>query len=242
MPVRNSQKFSILQGITNSKEVEFSIVAQRSRTLRFEMRDESGTILSPDVVKTVSRDFSPFAVHKILFTRDPLKTYNLYVFEGDKTVDQRLVGRGQRENSRLKIAVASCLNDFYPQHFKIWDALSGKNPEYLLMIGDNVYADSKSSGSSQITDPEIIWNRYVDARLRIPFYFQQKLIPTHGLWDDHDYGANNSNSTFQYKEASREIFDAFFAQDLSDDDWTLTFISWMAASFDRRIRSSPTSA
>jgi hypothetical protein len=218
--LRKSQKISILQGVTNSKEVEFSIVAQGNRPLRFEMRDETGTILEPEEIKTVTRDFSPFAVHKVLFARDPIKTYNLYVFEGEKIVDQRLVGMGQRESSKLRLAVVSCLNDFSSGHFKIWDALSGKNPEYLLMIGDNVYADYKGPSSPQSTNPEILWNRYVETRLKLPFYFKQKLIPTHGLWDDHDYGANNSNSNFTHKDASKEIFDAFFAQDLSEDDWT----------------------
>lgn len=220
LPFSKSSKISILQGVTNSKEVEFSVVAGNKRSLRFELRDETGEILQPEETRIVSRDFSPFMVHKILFARDPGKDYNLYVYEGEKVVDQRLVGRGQRESSKLRLGIVSCLNDYSSEHFKIWDALAAKNPEYLLMIGDNVYADYSGPSSPQATNPEILWNRYVETRMKLPFYFQQKLIPTHGLWDDHDYGANNSGATYPFKAASKEVFETFFAQDLSDDDWT----------------------
>ncbi len=219
-PLKKSSSISILQGLTNSKEVEFSIVALKKRLIRFEMRDEGGEIFLPEETKVISKDFSPFVVHKVLFIRDPQKIYNLYVYEGEKIVDQRLVGRGQRVSSKLKLAIVSCLNDFSKEHFKIWDALASKNPEYLLMIGDNVYADYKAPNSPLLTNPGTLWNRYVENRMTLPFYFQQKLIPTHGLWDDHDYGANNSNSSYPHKEASKEVFDAFFAQDLSTDDWS----------------------
>lgn len=220
LPSKRNDKLSILQGVTNSKEVEFSIVASKNRSLSFELRDELGEILSPAETKVIVKDFSDYAVHKAVFERDARKIYNLYIFEGQKIVDQRLVGRGQKENSKLRLAVVSCMNDFYSQHFKIWDTLARQNPEYLVMIGDNVYADVSSATTVQVTDPEVIWNRYVDARLSYPFFFQEKLIPTHAIWDDHDYGMNNADSTFKHKEASREVFEAFFAQDLSDDDWT----------------------
>lgn len=222
-PVKRTDKLSILQGLTNAKDVEFSVVSKKGMVLRFELRDEEGSILPPAETKIVSRDFSDYVVHKVVFERDQQKSFNLYVFEGEKIIDQRLVGRGQRVNSRLNVAVVSCMNDFYPQNFKIWDVLASKNPEYLLMIGDNVYTDIKNATTVQLTDPQILWNRYVDARLTYPFYFQQKLIPTHAMWDDHDYGANNSDSLFKHKEASKEVFEAFYAQDLSAENWTKSY-------------------
>jgi hypothetical protein len=220
LPQKRTDKLSILQGVTNTKEVEFSIVAPKNQALRLELRSSDGVILNPDETKIVTRPFSDYVVHKIVFTRDPLKEFNLYAFSGEKLIDQRLVGKGQKEVSKLRLVVASCLNDFYGDHFKIWDVLAQKNPEYLLLIGDNVYTDSSGRTKTQVTDPEIIWKRYVDTRLTLPLYFQQKLIPVHAVWDDHDYGINNGHSTFAHKEASKEVFEAFWAQDLSDDDWT----------------------
>jgi alkaline phosphatase D len=187
---------------------------------RFELRNAEGEILNPEELKTVTRDFSTYTLHKILFTRDPKKEYNLYVYEGEKIIDQRLVGKGQQAEARLNIAVASCMDDYLNQHYKIWDALARRNPEYLLLIGDNVYGDK--TGKDNYSDgatPETLWKRYLDVRLSLPLYFQEKLIPVHALWDDHDYGANNSGRDYKYKEESRAIFEAFMAQDLSDDEW-----------------------
>lgn len=221
--LKRTDKLSILQGITNTKEVEFSIVASKSAVLRFELRSAEGDIVAPDETRIVSRDFSNYVVHKAVFIRDQNKDYNLYVYQADKIIDQRLIGHGQREESKLRLAVTSCMSDHYSAHFKIWDVLASKNPEYLLMIGDNVYADASSITTSQATNPEIIWQRYIDTRLSLPVFFQEKLIPVHALWDDHDYGMNDADESYQYKLESKEIFDAFFAQDMSDDDFTKSF-------------------
>lgn len=223
LPSKRTDRLSILQGVTNSKEVEFSIVSRKDLKLRFELRSEEGEILAPDETKTVSNDASDYAVHKIVFVRDQNKDYNLYAFDGEKMVDQRLIGRGQRDVAKLKLAIVSCMNDYYTDHFGIWETLAKQNPEYLLMIGDNVYADQATKKATQATDPEIIWKRYVDVRLTLPFFFQQKLIPVHALWDDHDYGIDDGGADFRYKSESQNIFETFYAQALTDDDWTKSF-------------------
>lgn len=218
-PKRRTDKLSILQGVTNTKEVEFSIMAKKGRKLSFELRSAEGDIIRPDDLRVVERLSSEFSLHKVVFIRDPKKEYNLYAYEGNSIVDQRLVGKGQTNPSHLRMIVISCMADDHAKHFKIWETLASTNPQYLLMIGDNVYADMTATGKPQETNPNTLWDRYTDARLSFPLYFMEKLIPTHAVWDDHDFGKNNGNSDYTYKKESKEIFDAFFAQDLSDDDW-----------------------
>lgn len=219
-PRQRTDKLSIIQGITNTKEVEFNVLAPKNQSLRFELRDEKSEIISPDEVKVISRDFSEYAIHKMVFVRDKAKDYNFYAFEGDKIVDQRLIGRGQLSGAGLRLAVTSCMSDYYDEDFKIWDTLFSKAPEYLVMVGDNVYTDASSKMTKQVTNPEIIWNRYVETRLRLPVFFQQKLIPIHAIWDDHDLGENDGGKSFQHLKESQEIFLSFFAQDLSEDDYS----------------------
>lgn len=224
LPSKRTDKLSILQGVTNTNSVEFSILAPKGKTLRFELRTAEGEIIAPEEVKTVTRDFSQHELHKIIFTRDQKKDFNLYVFEGEKILDQRLIGKGPGEQNKLNVAVASCMDDYLSDHFGIWDAMARRNPDYLLLIGDNVYGDKSGKDSwKPEADPETLWKRYIDIRLTLPLYFQEKLIPVHALWDDHDYGANNSGGSYKHKEASKEIFEAFMAQDLSDDDWSKGF-------------------
>lgn len=221
LPQKRTDRLSILQGVTNTSSVEFSVLAPNALKPRFELRSAEGEILHPEEIKTVTREFSAHTLHKMIFTRDQKKDFNFYVFDGEKIVDQRLIGKGQQNQDKLNVAVASCMDDYLDRHFKIWDALAKRNPEYLLLIGDNVYGDKtgKESWVGDGADPETLWKRYVDVRLTLPLYFQEKLIPVHALWDDHDYGANNSGRDYKHKEESRAIFEAFMAQDISDDEW-----------------------
>jgi alkaline phosphatase D len=145
------------------------------------------------------------------------------VYENKKIIDQRLIGKGQLNESRLKIAVVSCMNDGFEKEFKIWNTLAQKNPEYVLMIGDNVYANRGPNGSHLSSTPENIWRRYTDIRLTLPFYFQEKLVPVHAVWDDNDYGPKDANESFEFKEESKDIFDTFFAQSISDEIYTKGF-------------------
>jgi alkaline phosphatase D len=216
-PKKRTDKLSILQGVTSAKEVEFSIVTPVGKVFKFEMRSAEGEILAPEEVKIVTRPFSPWAIHKVVFLRDQLKQFNLYVYENGKIIDQRLVGRGQLNQSRLNLAVLSCVNDSFEKNFKIWNVLATKNPEYILMLGDNVYATKDADGSLLSSNPENIWRRYTDVRLTIPFFFQEKLVPVHAVWDDNDYGMKDGDEAFEHKEASKDIFDAFYAQSLGDE-------------------------
>lgn len=220
LPSKRTDKLSIIQGVTNSKEVEFSIVAKKGRELRFELRSAEGEIIAPDEANIVFRDFSPFVVHKVVFVRDQNHDYNLYVFEGTNVIDQRLIGRGQRVSTKLKLAAVSNLNDFFEKDFVLWPLIQQKNPDYLLFLGNNVPVTYASKNSEAATDPEVIWKRYVDHRLTLPVYFQEKLIPIHAIWNDLDFGEKNGNEAFSFKNESKEIFDAFYAQSLTDDDWT----------------------
>ena len=220
LPKKRIDKLSILQGLTSAKEVEFSILAPKGKELNFELRSADGLIHKPEDEKIVSRPSSDWVIHKIAFLRDQSNDYNLYVFHAGKVIDQRLIGKGQIKQDRLKTAFISCMNDSYEKNFKIWNALSATNPEYVIFLGDNVYANRDDSGLPLASTPDNIWQRYTDTRLRLPFFFQEKLIPVHAIWDDNDYGPKDSGDDFEFKKESQEIFDAFYAQSLSDEVFT----------------------
>lgn len=223
LPARRTDKLSIVQGVTNAKEVEFSIVAPKGRELRFELRNDKGDVIAPDETTVLGRDFSAYVIHKVIFVREAGQDYNLYAFEGEQLVDQRLIGRGQANANELKMIAASCMDDSYKKEFAIWDVVAKKNPEYLLLIGDNVYADRSRAGETLLISSEDLWNRYLDVRLTLPLYYQEKLIPIHAVWDDHDYGRNNGASDFELKKESQEIFNAMWAQDLAEENYSKGF-------------------
>lgn len=77
------------------------------------------------------------------------------------------------------------------------------NFDLLLMLGDNHYGDT--------TDPALLRDYYHMLRTVTGF---EKLIrekPTYAIWDDHDFGPNNSDSTTQGKEDSLRVFQQWWA-------------------------------
>jgi alkaline phosphatase D len=79
-----------------------------------------------------------------------------------------------------------------------WDRLREERPALLLLLGDNVYADS--------TEPAI-QNAWHLAQRRVPqFAAVERVTPTLAIWDDHDFGANDSDGTLPGKERSLDVF------------------------------------
>ena len=92
-----------------------------------------------------------------------------------------------------RIAFGSCANQDKPQ--PIWTPILADAPDLFLFLGDNVYADTD--------DPAQLQASY-DTLGRIPGL--QKLLastPVMAIWDDHDYGPNNSDRLSPSREAAQ---------------------------------------
>jgi len=94
----------------------------------------------------------------------------------------------------------------YGSEFEIFNSIHQKNPDFMLWLGDNTYLR------------EVDWNsrtgflhRYTHTR-SLP-ELQPLLASTHhyAIWDDHDFGPNNSDGSFWLKETASEIFKLFWA-------------------------------
>ncbi|WKB81096.1 alkaline phosphatase D family protein [Cellulophaga lytica] len=93
----------------------------------------------------------------------------------------------------------------YGSDFDIFTAIHKKKPNFMLWLGDNTYLREPDWGSRTG-----IFHRYTHTR-SLP-ELQPLLASTHNyaIWDDHDYGPDNSNSSFPLKETSSEIFKLFW--------------------------------
>lgn len=76
-------------------------------------------------------------------------------------------------------------------------------PDLCLWLGDNVYADTKD-------DPGFIEACYAALAARPAFQVLRETVPYAAVWDDHDYGYNNSGKDYPLKRESRAIFRAFW--------------------------------
>ncbi len=111
----------------------------------------------------------------------------------------------------FKIAFGSCtyINDTpydrpgkaYGQSSSIFNSLLSDHPTAMIWGGDNVYfregdwetaADMAARYTHTRTDPNL--KKVLNT------------IPNYAVWDDHDFGPNDSNGSFQFKNESANVF------------------------------------
>jgi len=76
-----------------------------------------------------------------------------------------------------------------------------ENPDYLFMIGDNIYTHGKKRDSFNK-----MREKYLSFRKEPGFVSLVKNRPTLAVWDDHDMGPNDSDGTLEGKEQSLNSF------------------------------------
>jgi alkaline phosphatase D len=139
--------------------------------------------------------------------------YSLQVLGSDGTVrDARELRTLDAKKSRVRFAVASCMDDVYAnEQAGMWTDLLSRSPDLIFLIGDNVYADRPTIPGVG-TLPEVLWKRYAETRDLLAIFRAPLLVPILAVWDDNDYGANNGDRTYRFRNKSREVFESFFAQ------------------------------
>lgn len=103
------------------------------------------------------------------------------------------------ERGKLRIAFSSCAGRMPVDSAATFGEMSARADfDLLLMLGDNHYADS--------TDLERLRLYYTAHRQLAGFRELTARCPIYAIWDDHDYGPNDSDSTAEGKEQSLQAF------------------------------------
>jgi alkaline phosphatase D len=100
----------------------------------------------------------------------------------------------------------------------IFDTIAGRMatdglPHFMLWLGDNFYlrGPSKHLGiPAEYSTPEHMEIRYKDVRSQLQL--RRLFAATHhyAVWDDHDYGSDDSDRHFPLKDASLRLFQAYW--------------------------------
>ncbi len=98
------------------------------------------------------------------------------------------------------IAFGSCAEQWKPQ--PVLDQVISKHPDIFIYLGDNIYSDTYSMDTLRM-NYEVLANKPEFQRLK-------KAMPIYAIWDDHDFGWNDSGRHYPYKEESKQIFLDFF--------------------------------
>ncbi len=104
------------------------------------------------------------------------------------------------------VAFGSCLDQDKPA--PILRSVQAANPDLVLLLGDNIYADTLDMGKMR-ADYQTLADAPDFARLR-------STVPILATWDDHDYGANDAGAEFPARESSKEEFLRFFGSEEGD--------------------------
>ncbi|GAB4351046.1 MAG: alkaline phosphatase D family protein [Gammaproteobacteria bacterium] len=128
----------------------------------------------------------------------------------------------------------------YGGDYQIFEAIAAQKPDLMLWLGDTVYLREADTDS-----PWGIAERYRAMRAFPPL--QNLLRSTHhyAIWDDHDFGPNNSNTSYIFKPVSLELFQRYWANPsygLPETPGIFTRFSWHDVEFflldDRYHRNS----
>ncbi|MEO1436390.1 MAG: alkaline phosphatase D family protein [Bacteroidota bacterium] len=116
----------------------------------------------------------------------------------------------------FKIALGSCTyisdapfdrnGDPYGGDYQIFESIADQDPDLMFWLGDNTYY--RPADESTLTGM-----LYRNSHTRKTPEMQRLLATAHNyaIWDDHDYGPNDSDRSFIYKERAQEVFEYFWA-------------------------------
>ena len=209
----------ILQGPSNATTVTLSVVAPKALELTFAIIEDTTnplTTVRPVIAqKNTFSDRSTTAVHQMLI--EDLKPNSRYILEVvnsfGKTVDRRIFATANLGKKNARIAIASCLSDAYrDEQATMWRSVETQDPDLILLIGDNVYADTVMGRYVGPQNGEGLWKRYSETFGLLHLYKFKHLKPILAVWDDHDYGTNDGDRTNPYRLEALKVLQSFFPQ------------------------------
>ncbi|MCB0513144.1 MAG: alkaline phosphatase D family protein [Bacteroidetes bacterium] len=89
-------------------------------------------------------------------------------------------------------------------NLKILESMAQDSANYMLWLGDNIYyIFEKNSPKRQL-------KRNIQVRLNKKMSTFLNSKEQYAIWDDHDYGSNNSGADFKHKNSSLNVFQQFW--------------------------------
>ncbi|MBI4230250.1 MAG: alkaline phosphatase D family protein [Planctomycetes bacterium] len=99
---------------------------------------------------------------------------------------------------RLRIGITSCFDDREFPEARGYAALASLEPDFVLALGDNAYIDSTKVAAHRL--------RYRSLRSVAPLAALACHVPTLAVWDDHNFGKNDSGGWLPGKGAFLSCF------------------------------------
>lgn len=139
-------------------------------------------------------------------TPDTKYTYWIEGDGGDTTERSSVKTAPAESTRRAKIVFGSCYDD-HEHPLPIFASMRGESPDLLLLIGDNCYYSEPDWQTEHTMMLAQLRNRNNPS-----FRAFGANVPVLGIWDDHDFGPNDSDARFEGKDMSLRVFKRVWAQ------------------------------
>lgn len=246
-------------GYCEFKEAMIWLQTNKNESVRIDYYalDNPKQLFSSPVVSS-TKD-SGFTYHIVLDKLQPNKKYNYSVIINNKKVvldyetsfSSKKLWEWREDAPDFKLVFGSCnyVNEPevdrpgkpYGSNHKIFESIAAKNPDIMLWGGDNIYLrevdfDSKTG----------IYYRYQHSKKIKEIQPLLAKTQNFAIWDDHDFGPNDSDRSFYNKYITQQAFKDFWANksygsNPNQKEGTYSTFNWSDAQFflldDRFFRS-----
>ena len=122
----------------------------------------------------------------------------------------------------------------YGDEFHIFDTMAGRInvdvlPHFMLWLGDNLYFRPKGKFLSEADFSSVARMEARYREVRAKAMFQKLFAATHhyAIWDDHDFGPNDSYKSFEFKDDALRLFKQYWPNpDMGSKDLPGTWTSF----------------
>ncbi len=114
-------------------------------------------------------------------------------------------------SSSMTIAFGSC-NHQWDEKQPIWKEITKNDPDLWIWLGDIIYADTD--------DMDKMRKDYEVQKSNTDYNYLRAASDVIGIWDDHDYGANDAGKEYSKKDSSKLLLFNFLDVPKEDSSWT----------------------
>jgi alkaline phosphatase D len=206
-----------MQGHTTSNATYIWLMVKNAETVAVHLKDtKTGATFTRQQTTADNRQYQKFTPLTFRFNElEPARTYQLQIEIDNKMLkkDFTISTFSDDTTGNFSFLLGSCalhvpwsLRWMHPGIEEwIYPSMKKTEGDFMLWLGDYLYYLPKNYKS-----PEGMFERQILQRTRNLHMDFMRSRPQYSIWDDHEYGHNNANKYFKFKNESLELHRLFW--------------------------------
>ncbi|MCG8605246.1 alkaline phosphatase D family protein [bacterium] len=204
---KNELAVAPIVGLTHNAQVNISIQGVSSGNVRIEYRQSGSS-------RTAISDWQTLD-HSKNFTTD----FTLNEMKPNTSYDYRLLFESGSQSQwfrfrtfppqgmpgKFNFVFSACAREREKPH-RVFGRIARLSPTFFALLGDNMYADYDGDVNTAPTSDILhLFREKYRNNFDEPFQKMSSTVPVMAIWDDHDYGQDNSDGDYPYKRVARDV-------------------------------------